>query len=188
MIRTRVGYSGGTRRDPTYRSIGDHSETVQMDFDPLVISYEELLDVFWRSHNPAGPSWSRQYMSAIFTHSEEQERLARKSKENESARRGSEVVTGIFPASRFYQAEDYHQKYYLRGNPELLREYTAIYPVHQDFVDSTAVARINGYVAGHGTVARLDQDLASLGLSSSAGALLLKLRGRSGRDLAGPEH
>jgi len=64
IYRTRVGYAGGSTSSPTYRNIGDHTETIQIDYNPKEISHEELLDVFWRSHSPEVKSWSRQYMSA----------------------------------------------------------------------------------------------------------------------------
>lgn len=71
MIRTRVGYAGGSKENPTYYSLGDHSETIQIDYDPTQISYGQLLEVFWNSHNPTYEPWSRQYMSIIFYHSED---------------------------------------------------------------------------------------------------------------------
>jgi peptide methionine sulfoxide reductase MsrA len=61
-----VGYAGGMKKNPTYRSLGDHTETVQIDFDPSVIPYGELLAVFWESHEPGSSTWSRQYMNAVF--------------------------------------------------------------------------------------------------------------------------
>ena len=80
VIRTRVGYTGGTTVDPTYHDLGDHSETIQIDYDPTQVSYQALLDVFWNSHNPTTRSWSRQYASAVFYHSDEQKKLAMESR------------------------------------------------------------------------------------------------------------
>lgn len=94
--------------------MGDHTETVQIDFDPETISYEELLEVFWASHRPTVPPASRQYASIIFTHGEEQRRLAEASKARLEAAVGR-LYTDIVPLERFYLAEDYHQKYYLRN-------------------------------------------------------------------------
>ena len=116
-MRTRVGYAGGTTADPTYRSLGDHSETIQVDYDPGLISYEELLQVFWDSHSPTSRPYSPQYASVILFHDEEQERVATQSKEEESARRGEQMFTDIRPFSRFYLAEDYHNDYYA-NNPD----------------------------------------------------------------------
>src|SRR5262249_18399740 len=72
VVRTRVGYTGGTSKDPTYYSLGDHTETLQIDFDPTVITYEQLLEVFWHTHNPCAQPWSRRYMSTVFYHGESQ--------------------------------------------------------------------------------------------------------------------
>ena len=178
MVRTRVGYAGGTKKNPTYHDLRDHTETIQMEYDPAVISYEQLLDVFWDSHDAAAPSWSRQYMSIIFTHDDEQKRLATESRDREAARTKSAIVTVIRPAGEFYSAEGYHQKFRLRSEREILREFTAIYRSERDFVNSTAVARVNGYLDGYGTPADLKTDLPALGLSPKAGELLTKIVSR----------
>ncbi len=170
-----MGYSGGSKENPTYHNLGDHCETIQIDFDPRRISYEDLLGVFWKSHAPGTPSWSRQYRAAVFFHNEEQKRLALKTRDQVAANLKGQVFTEVLPATRFYPAEDYHQKYFLRRMPELFKEYRAIYPNPEDFVSSTAVARVNGYVAGYGTPAGLRQDLPRLGLSEAGRQSLLKL-------------
>ena len=167
-MRTRVGYAGGTIEDPTYYNLADHTETIQMDYDPAKITYEQLLDVFWDSHNPTTPAWSRQYMSIVFYHDEEQKRAAETSKAREAARRGEEISTVILPAPEFYLAEDYHQKYQLRNRSEFLKEYLTIYPDSNDFVDSTAVTRLNGYVGGNGTLDALEKEQDTLGLPPEA--------------------
>lgn len=161
VVRTRVGYAGGTLDNPTYRNLGDHTETIQIDYDPTQVSYGQLLEVYWDSHNPTTQRWSRQYMSIIFYHDNEQLTLASQSKQREEDSRGHRVYTEIIPFSRFYLAEDYHQKYRLQQVPELMEELTAIYPGFADFRDSTAVARINGYVGGHITFQELQEQLNS---------------------------
>lgn len=166
MVRTRVGYAGGSTEDPTYYNLADHTETIQMDYDPSKITYEELLDTFWEAHNPTVPSYSRQYMSAIFYHDEEQKRVAEASKEREAEKRGEDIATLILPAPEFYLAEDYHQKYRLRGSPQFLNVYLAIYPDSEDFVNSTAVARMNGYIGANGTLDALEEEIDVLGLSA----------------------
>ena len=122
MIRTRVGYTGGNKENPTYRALGDHTESVEIDYDPTVISYRELLEIFWKSHDPGSRAGSRQYMSAIFYHNEEQKKLAVESMKREEAGTRRKIYTEISPFSRFYRGEDYHQKFYLRQRPELIRE------------------------------------------------------------------
>ncbi len=122
VLSTAVGYSGGTRPDPTYEQVctgaTGHAEVVRVEFDPQRVSYEELLGVFWGAHDPTtlnrqGPDVGTQYRSAIFFHGPEQERAARASLEAErrSGRHGRPIVTEITPASAFYRAEEYHQQY-----------------------------------------------------------------------------
>lgn len=136
-----------------------------MDFDPSVISYGKLLDVFWASHDPRERPRRRQYISAIFPHNDEQRKLAVGTRSREAARRGGRIHTEILPATRFHLAEAYHQKFALRGRPELLKEYEAMYPSFGDFLASSAVTRVNGFVAGYGTCETLRGEIDGLGLS-----------------------
>ena len=168
MVRTRVGYSGGQKKDPSYRSLGDHSETLQIDYDPSRISYHQLLDIFWQNHDPTQRAWSRQYMSAIFFHNEDQQRLALQSKTGEEQRRNKKIQTEILPFTEFYLAEDYHQKYHLRQHQDLMREFMAFYSRNIDFINSTAAARVNGYVGGYGTSEEIEANLDRLGLSAGS--------------------
>lgn len=167
-MRTRVGYTGGTTANPTYTNLGDHTETLQLDYDPQKTTYAELLQIFWASHDPTVQAASRQYMSAIFYHDAAQRRAAFESKAAQEAARGETIETQILPAGMFYLAEDYHQKYRLRNVSFLISEFKAIYPKTADLVASTAVARVNGYVAGYGTAAGLEAEIASYGLSAEA--------------------
>jgi peptide-methionine (S)-S-oxide reductase len=178
VVRTRVGYSGGEKVNPTYHDLGDHSETIQIDYDPLKISYEQLLDVFWASHNPTVSSFSVQYRSAIFYHNEEQRRLAVESKEQQEKERGQRIYTEIIPYSRFYLAEDYHQKYALRNVSVIAGEVLEMYSDIEDFVNSTAVARLNGYAGGYGDADELKTSLDKLGLSEAAEQRLLEIADR----------
>ncbi len=165
MVRTLVGYSGGTTPAPTYRRLGDHGETLLVEYDQARVSYEQLLAVFWESHDPTRPAWSRQYRSALFVRDDGQRRVAEASKEAAQRRLGAPLFTDIIPAGPFHPAEDYHQKYYLRQTPDLLRELTAIYPDPAAFACSTAAARINGWLGGNGTAESARADLDHLGLS-----------------------
>jgi methionine-S-sulfoxide reductase len=175
VVRTRVGYAGGTKANPTYHDLGDHAETIQIDYDPTVVSYEELLGVFWSSHSPTARPRSRQYMSIIFYHNDEQRQLAMATKDREAARVGGEIYTEIVPAAEFTLAEPYHQKYRLRRVPDLMAEFSATYPDEDDFVASTAVARVNGYLGGNGTCEGLRGEVDSLGLSQAGSAKLLRM-------------
>jgi len=119
VISATSGYTGGTTKDPTYKKIGDHAEAVQVIYDKNIITYEEILDYFWRLHDPTqvnrqGPDVGTQYRSAIFYHDENQRIIAEKSKE-EFDKKGifsKPAVTTITKATEFYKAEDYHQDYY----------------------------------------------------------------------------
>lgn len=173
VVRTRVGYAGGRTPQPTYQSLGDHTETVQVDYDPGQLSYEELLEVFWASHNPGRQAWSRQYLNVIFYENETQRRLAEASRERLASRTGTPVLTAILPFTTFTLAEDYHQKYYLQQVPELLGELRRYYPDFKNLVHSRAAARLNGYLAGFGSLAQLREELPLLGLSPEAGQKLL---------------
>lgn len=171
-MRTRVGYAGGTKKNPTYHDLGDHTETTEIDFDPTKIRYEQLLDVFWESHNPCERAWGRQYMTAVFTNDETQKKVALESRDRRAKKLGKPIVTQILPATPFTLAEDYHQKYYLREYQDLMREFRAMYPSDADFTRSTAAARVNGYLGRHGSRAQLEEELPSLGLSPAAAATL----------------
>lgn len=160
-----MGYSGGTKKDPTYYSLGDHSETIQIKFDPTRISYKKLLDIFWESHGPTSPPYSSQYASFIFFHSEEQKRLALETKGQLEAKKGQKVYTEIVPAGPFYPAEGYHQKYYLKRYEPLIKELSAMYAGKGDISSSTVAARINGYLGGNGNLESLKGQLKDLELS-----------------------
>ncbi len=117
-----VGYLGGTLANPTYKDVctgkTGHAEVVQVQYDPSQVTYDRLLEVFWENHDPTtlnrqGPDVGTQYRSAIFFHTPEQERAAKESKARleASGKLRRPVVTEITPASTFYPAEDYHQRY-----------------------------------------------------------------------------
>ena len=119
----RVGYVGGGTRYPTYEQVCSgrtgHAEAVEVDFDPAIVSYDALLDLFWQVHDPTqlnrqGPDVGTQYRSAIFYHDENQKRAAEASKRNEdaSSRHPAPIVTELTAASEFWIAEDYHQRYF----------------------------------------------------------------------------
>ena len=119
---TRVGYTGGDLKDPSYKDVctdrTGHAEAVEVEYDPGKVSYEQLLNVFWENHDPRqfnrqGPDFGSQYRSAIFFHSPEQEQAAQasKSKLEKSGQFSRPIMTQIVPAVTFYEAEDYHQQY-----------------------------------------------------------------------------
>jgi peptide-methionine (S)-S-oxide reductase len=120
VVATTVGYTGGRGERPTYEQVCSHTtghaEAVLVEFDPAQVSYEELLDAFWRLHDPTqlnrqGPDVGDQYRSAIFFHSPEHEAAAKASSEAAQERFSKPIVTEITEASEFWPAEDYHQRY-----------------------------------------------------------------------------
>ncbi len=127
VISTRVGYTGGQSKNPTYEEVctdqTGHAEAVEVTYDPEKISYEKLLSVFWNNHDPTtknrqGPDVGSQYRSAIFYLNEDQKKAAEKSRDKlkKSDQSKYNIVTEITPASEFYEAEDYHQQYlYKKG-------------------------------------------------------------------------
>jgi len=123
VFDVRSGYTGGSTYNPTYEDIctgkTGHAEVIQIDYDPSIISYEKLLDIFWKSHDPTtlnrqGADTGTQYRSAIYFHSETQKELARKSKDAADKMKlySTPIVTEISPLTKFYIAENYHQDYY----------------------------------------------------------------------------
>lgn len=121
VAQTAVGYTGGSTPEPTYEQVcrhtTGHAEAVEVYFDPAQVSYEELLEHFWKIHNPTtrnrqGFDIGSQYRSAIFFHSPAQEAAANTSRDREQAERRKQIVTEIVPATAFYRAEDYHQRYF----------------------------------------------------------------------------
>ncbi len=124
-----------------------------------MVSYRDLLGVFWYSHNSNARAQSDQYKSVIFYHDEEQKQLAEETRDYIEETTGRNVYTEIVPATVFYLAEDYHQKYYLQQLPEMVRELRVIYPDFTDFTNSTLVARLNGYMGGYGNEADLEAEL-----------------------------
>ncbi len=120
---TVVGYMGGNLKNPTYKDVctdkTGHAEVVQLEYDPSIVTYDELLEIFWGIHDPTtlnrqGPDVGTQYRSVIFYHNEEQmvKAILSKGKLQNSGKYKSEVVTEINPALTFYRAEEYHQQYF----------------------------------------------------------------------------
>lgn len=121
VVKTRVGYTGGLTRDPTYKQVRDqathHAEAVEIWFDPAKVTYRQLLDTFWRLHDPTtrnrqGSDLGPHLRSAIFFHDPAQEALAIASRDGEQDHLSKPIVTEITPAATFYDAEEHHQRYF----------------------------------------------------------------------------
>jgi peptide-methionine (S)-S-oxide reductase len=148
--------------DPTYHDLADHSEAFQVDFDPAKLSYDQLLREIWANRR-GGSGHGGQYREAVFCGDAEQEAAAQ--------RLG--IPVPIITGARFYLAEDYHQKYYLRHDRTLIAELADYTP--RELVESTVAARLNGYLAGRGLLAQLHDELPRLGLSAPAATHLERL-------------
>jgi peptide-methionine (S)-S-oxide reductase len=122
VTSTRVGYTGGETENPSYREVctdlTGHAEAVEVTYDPKRVTYEDLLDLFWKIHDPTqhnrqGPDVGSQYRSAIYFHDADQEKAARASRDalEKSGRFKRDIATEIVPAAKFYEAEEYHQQY-----------------------------------------------------------------------------
>ncbi len=121
VVQTAVGYMGGQMPNPTYKEVctgsTEHAETLQIEFNPDQISYEQLLNMFWELHDPTslnrqGLDIGTQYRSAIFYYTDRQKQIAEESKNKVQPNYGKPIVTEIIPAPEFYSAEEYHQKYF----------------------------------------------------------------------------
>lgn len=169
-----MGYAGGSKPTPTYRSMGDHTEAIEVTYDPARISYEELLAVFWSAHQPTHEPWSRQYRSAIWPADPGQRAAAEASKAAREAELGRPLFTAIEAPTAFTAAEDYHQKYRLRQDELLEAELRARFDSEEAFYRSTEATRLNAYLGGDGTVQQLLADLEALGLSKEAERRLIE--------------
>ncbi|XP_015595547.1 peptide methionine sulfoxide reductase isoform X2 [Cephus cinctus] len=173
VLRTCVGYSGGTKDSPTYKNMGDHTEVIDIEYDPEVISYSQLLGLFWNNHEYGLTTRiKRQYMSLILYHDEEQRAVAEKSRDHEQRERGETFVTEIQPFKKFYPAEDYHQKYRLQSHPWLIE--TLGLTDKEILRSSSLAAKLNGYLAGAGTSEQFERELDSLGLNEKAAQYVRK--------------
>jgi peptide methionine sulfoxide reductase msrA/msrB len=132
VVNTAVGYMGGSFEHPTYEDVctdkTGHAEVVQVEYDPAVVSYDRLLEVFWENHDPTtlnrqGPDQGTQYRSVIFYHTDQQKEKAEKSKEHleQSGKYKRPIVTEITKSSMFYRAEEYHQKYLMKRGEKSCR-------------------------------------------------------------------
>ena len=159
-----MGYAGGALRQPTYHQLGEHTEAVEVTFDPRRIGYDQLLDVFWNSFPlglPPGPSRTR---TAVLPTDEAQRVAAEDSKRRVGRATGERLDTEILPGATFWPAERMHQKFNLqRAHPELVRELAEAAGGLDAFLASTAAARLNAYVSGFASDEALEAAARELG-------------------------
>ncbi|WP_417899744.1 peptide-methionine (S)-S-oxide reductase MsrA [Bacillus sp. CSS-39] len=176
MIRTRVGYAGGTTPDPTYRQMADHTECLEIDFDPEVIGFEDIVQHFWSSHNPnRGNYKGRQYLSILLFHDAEQKEMIERVKDSLEKSMEDKIETEIASYRGFTLAEERHQKYYLKRYPKAMDRLMSYYGTHEQLVNATLVARLNSFVKGYGTLADLKEEMAGWNLSGEARGELVEL-------------
>ncbi len=148
VVRTRVGYAGGTKPAPTYHSLGDHTEVVQVEYDPDVIAVEELLKQVFTSHDPRRQTGNRQYHNVVLPGTERQ--LTAVYEYLEGSDFDSETVeTRIETLSAFYPAESYHQKYTLRSRRWAMDAFEEAGYGDEQLRESPAAAKLNAHVSGH---------------------------------------
>jgi len=161
VVRTRVGYAGGTITDPTYHDLGDHTEAFQVGYDPEEQSFVDLLDLVFRSHDPTQQTRKTQYQNIIFVATADQrEALADYLDANDYTVDG--IATRVEQRSRFVPAEDYHQKYSLRNKRSIMGAFEAAGYDETAIRESPAAATLNGHVVGHEV-----SDADALGIAST---------------------
>lgn len=161
VLRTRTGYAGGTLADPTYRQMGDHSESVELEYNPEILSYEQILRVFWDHHNPLNINGykGRQYQSMLlYRSSGQKEAIDRVLEERRESGRG-EPATEVHPLTTFHPAEEKHQKYYLKRHPDAVAKLLTLYPSRADMDESMLAARLNGLAKGFINRSRLLEEV-----------------------------
>lgn len=149
MLRTRTGYAGGTAQKPTYKNIGDHTECVEVDYDPALITYEELLDEFWTMHSGKNHGYrGRQYLSLILYRTPAEKETAEEKRNDWQERKGTIIETEISEMNHFTRAENYHQKYFLRRFAKALKPVRDYAGNEEEFTDFVLAAKLNALAHG----------------------------------------
>ncbi|XKE51467.1 peptide-methionine (S)-S-oxide reductase [Sutcliffiella horikoshii] len=159
-MRTRVGYAGGITPAPTYKQMGDHTECLQIDYDPTQITFDEIAHHFWKSHNSnRGNYKGRQYLSIFLFHDNYQKEVLEKIKQEIQDTNAQSIGTEIAPLKQFTLAEDRHQKYYLKRYPNTTLKLREHFLTEDAFTNATLVARLNSFVKGYGTLSSLKEEI-----------------------------
>ncbi|CAO4364913.1 unnamed protein product [Caenorhabditis nigoni] len=162
VVVTRVGYAGGKQPNPTYKNIKDHTEITEITYDPKVIDYSKLLAFFWKHHNPAERR-KKQYQSAILYVNDQQKKFATETLQQNKEAHG-DIETYVEPLDKFYQAEDYHQKYWFRQKKTLFDELGLL---DTQVAEGELATKLNAYCAGFLKFEDLDRLQKEYGLSQS---------------------
>lgn len=148
VVRTRVGYAGGTKLNPTYRELGDQTEAFQVDYNPADVSYADLLAVVFENHDPSHQTRNTQYQNIVFYDSPDQKKALESVLET-NGRDAETIETRTEQFTRFYLAESYHQKYNLKAKQSLLEPFKEAGYDDEELRESPAAAKLNGYAGGH---------------------------------------
>ncbi len=173
VLHTRVGFTGGRTPDPVYEDYGDHVETVEVTYDPEILSFSDLLEHFWTHHNSRAKPVFGEFASACFTTKAEQQALALSRQEAvRKTGRETPVHTAILPLTIFYPAEDFHQKYYLQQDPDLLDQL----PV-RDRLSTPIATKLNALAGRAGDRRQLSESLIPLGIRPEQSEVLFHRAG-----------
>lgn len=161
IIRTRVGFAGGTKDNPTYRQLGDHTETVEMDFDSGIVSLETILNVFWSYHNPVNINdyKGQQYRSLVLFRNPIQHSVIREVMRTSEEQGKGILDTEVAPYTGFYPAEDRHQKYYLKRYPDAINKLRTFFPTDEELTNATLAARLNGLAKGYTNLEKIINEI-----------------------------
>jgi len=180
VIRTKVGYAGGKNPDPpAYRNLGDHTEAVEVQFDPTVISLEQLFGIFWANHD-ATVQQKKQYISAIYYYTDDEKDAALQSKQEVQKLSTKPIVTEIVHVNKFHNAEDYHQKYLLRQSGQL---FASLKITDVEIITSHVAAKLNGYCGAYGSTTQLEQESMEWGMSDDQIQMLKEIFESGGVDV-----
>jgi len=147
VVRTRVGYAGGTTADPTYHALGDHTEAFQLEYDPERIEFSDLVERVLSSHDPHTLTRKTQYQNVLFAADADQQATIT-AVLDERGRDPDAMATRVEQLGRFYPAEPYHQKHSLRGTPGLVGVFEAVGYDDEELRESPAAATLNGHAGG----------------------------------------
>ncbi|NFI06940.1 peptide-methionine (S)-S-oxide reductase [Clostridium botulinum] len=175
VVKTYVGYTGGNTLFPTYNSIGDHLETLEVYYDSSKIAFENLLTIFEENHNYIVRPNLLQYYSAIFYNNENEKELCLDWKKNKKEELKTEVLTKISPIEKFYYAEFYHQKYYVQLEPVIMSNLRSKFSTGNDLISSPLCHKLNAYLAGYGSLKELNKEIEGFNLSEDAKNRLLSI-------------
>lgn len=171
VVRTRVGFAGGNTANPTLLRPGNHAQVVEIHFDPMVVTFQQLLHIFWGSHDGTETGLVSHWSLILVVH-DGQRRRAASFLSLQQAKIRQRIATRILPMTEFHEAELKYQRYFLQQNRVLLRQFSA-WPT-QRFVNSWRTTKINSVLAGHGTAHDLSRHVGKMGLDKSGIAELTK--------------